>query len=123
MRCPLSEISRLIGFGGVRLTGVMTFPERTDVILGRSRHDFGSVLLVARRMPLGDGVRDDLGRGGSHQSEVGVTNRFSFNSLPLRYQMVSCVLQLSYQPVDFYNRRGSDLLNKRCDLRVSFRRR
>ena len=31
--------------------------------------------------------------------------------------------QLSYQPVDFCNRRGSDLLNERCDLRVSFRRR
>src|SRR5262245_52756914 len=120
---PLSDISCLTEFGGVRRAVVMTFPERTDVALGRSRRDFGSVLLVARRMPLGDGVRDDLGRGESHQSEVGVTNRLSLNSLPLRYQIVSGVLQLSYQPVDFCNRRGSDLLNERCDLRVSFRRR
>src|SRR5262245_21526808 len=82
---PLSDISRLTGFGGVRLTVVMTFPERTDVVLGRSRRDFGSVLLVARRMPSGDSVRDDLGRGGSHQSEVGITNRLSLNSLSLRY--------------------------------------
>src|SRR6516165_3876460 len=90
---PLSDISRLTGFGGVRLTVVMTFPERTDVVLGRSRRDFGSVLLVARRMPLADGVRDDLARGGSHQSEVGITNRLSLNSLSLRYQIVSCVLR------------------------------
>src|SRR5262245_19829746 len=81
------------------------------------------VLLVACRMPLWDVVRDDLDRGGSHQSEVGITNRLSLNSLSLRYQIVSCVLQLSYQPVDFCNRRGSNLLNERCDLRVSFRRR
>ena len=120
---PLSGIGRLTEFGGVRLTVVMTFPERTDVVLGRSRRDFGSVFLVARRMPLGDGVRDDLGRGGSHQSEVGITNRLSLNSLSLRYQIVSCVLQLGYEPVDLCNRRGSDLLNERCDLRVSFRRR
>jgi hypothetical protein len=40
----------------------MTFPERTDVVLGRSRGDFGSVLLVARGMTLGDGIKDDLGR-------------------------------------------------------------
>src|SRR5215469_7706149 len=122
-RRPLSGISLRTGFGGVPLTTVITFPERTDVVLGRSRRDFGSVLLVARRMPLGDGVRDDLDRGGSHQSEVGITNRLSLNSLSLRYQIVSCVLQLSYEPVDFCNRRGSDLLNERCDLRVSFRRR
>src|SRR5215831_4371932 len=119
----VSDISRLTEFGGIRLTVVMTFPERSDVVLDRSRRDFGSVLLVARRMPLADSVRDDLARGGSHQSEVGITNRLSLNSLPLRYQIVSCVLQLSYHPVDFCNRRGSDLLNARRDLRVSFRRR
>src|SRR5215471_10933230 len=31
--------------------------------------------------------------------------------------------QLSYQPVDFCNRRGSDLLNERCDLPVAAPRR
>src|SRR2546430_6710136 len=121
---PLGGISLLTEFGVVRLTVVMmTFPECTDVVLGRSRRDLGSVLLVARRMPLGDGVRDDFGRGGSHQSEVGITNRLSLNSLSLRYQIVSCVLQLSYQPVNFCNRHGSDFLNEGGDLRVSFRRR
>src|SRR5262249_57711058 len=117
------EVGRVRGWGGVGVVGGGTFPEGPDVVLGRSRRDFGSVFLVARRMPLGDGVRDDLGRGGSRQSEVGITNRLSLNSLSLRYQIVSCVLQLSYEPVDFCNRRGSDLLNERCDLRVSFRRR
>src|SRR5262249_721947 len=101
----------------------MTFPERTDVVLGRSRRDFGRVLLVARRMPLGDGVRDDLGRGGSHQSEVGITNRLSLNSLSLRYQIVSSVFHLTYHPADFSNRLAPHLLNEGWDLRVSFRRR
>jgi hypothetical protein len=56
----------------------------TDIAVGRSRRDFGSVLLVvAQRMALGDGIRDDLGRGRSHQSKLCVTNRFSLNSLPL----------------------------------------
>ena len=59
---PLSGISLLTEFGGIPLTAVMTFPERTDVVLGRRRRDFGSVLLVARGMPLGDGIKDDLGR-------------------------------------------------------------
>src|SRR5262244_1147929 len=97
---PLSGISLLTEFGGVRLTVVMTFPERTDVVLGRSRRDFGSVLLVARRMPLGDGVRDDLGRERSHLSKVRITNHLAFNSLPLRLQVVFCLLQLCDQPVE-----------------------
>jgi hypothetical protein len=50
---PLSGISFLTKFGGVPLTAV-------NVVLGRSRRNFGSVLLVARGMPLGDGVKDDL---------------------------------------------------------------
>jgi hypothetical protein len=29
---------------------------------GYAHSDFGSVLLVARGMPLGDGIKDDLGR-------------------------------------------------------------
>jgi hypothetical protein len=53
---PLSGISLLTEFGDIPLTAVITFPERTDVVLGRSRGDFGSVLLVARGMPLGDGT-------------------------------------------------------------------
>ena len=65
---PLSGISLLTEFGGIPLTAVMTFPERTHVVLGRSRGDFGSVLLLARGMPLRDGVRDDLGRERSHLS-------------------------------------------------------
>ena len=40
---PLSGISLLTEFGGMPLTAVMTFPERTDVVLGQSRGDFGSV--------------------------------------------------------------------------------
>jgi hypothetical protein len=43
---PLSGISRLTEFGGVPLTVVRTFPERADVLIGRSRRDFGSVLLL-----------------------------------------------------------------------------
>src|SRR5215471_7396502 len=125
--CPLSGISLLFGcpllteFGGVRLTVVMTFPERTDVVLGRSRSDFGSALLVARRMPLRDGVKDNLGREQSHLSKVRIANCLTFNSLPLRLQIAFRLLQLSDQSVDFCNRRGSDFLNERRDhLRVSF---
>src|SRR5215831_2145285 len=100
----------------------MTFPECTDVVLGRSRRDFGSVcfLLVARGVPLGDSVKDNLGRGQSRLSKVRITNHLSLNSLPLRLQIAFCLLQLSDQPVDFCNRRGSDFLNVRRDLRVSF---
>src|SRR5262245_63742772 len=106
---PLSGISLRTGFGGVPLTTVMTFPELTDVVLGRSRRDFGSVLLVARGMPLRDGVKDDLGRERSHLSKIRITNHLAFNSLPFRLQVVFCLLQLCDQPVDFCNRRVSDL--------------
>ena len=44
-------------FGGVPPTAVMTFPERTDVVLGRSRRDFGSVLFSVkpgRKIPTHD---------------------------------------------------------------------
>jgi len=120
---PLIRISRrLAQFGGVPLTVVMTFPERTHVVLSRSRRDFGSAwfLLVARGMPLGDGVNDDLGRERSHLSKLHVTNHLSLNPLPLRLQVVFCLLQLSDQPIDFCNRRGCDLLNERSNLRISF---
>jgi hypothetical protein len=81
---PLSGIRRLTELGGVRLSVVMTLPERTDVLLGRSRRDFGSVLLLAGGMPLGDSVKDNLGRSQSHLSEVRVANHLFLNSLPLR---------------------------------------
>src|SRR5262249_18334840 len=42
----LSGISRLTEFGRIPVT-VITLPGRTDGVLGRSRGDFGSVLLVA----------------------------------------------------------------------------
>src|SRR5262245_46708373 len=88
---------------------------------GRSRSDFGSALLVARRMPLRDGVKDNLGREQSHLSKVRIANCLTFNSLPLRLQIAFRLLQLSDQSVDFCNRRGSDFLNERRDhLRVSF---
>jgi len=79
----------------------MTFPERSDVVLGRSRSDFGSAwfLLLARGMPLGDGVKDDLGRERSHLSKLRVMNHLSLNPLPLRLQVVLCLLQLSDQPI------------------------
>ena len=62
---PLSGISFLTEFGGVPLTAVV----------GRSRRDFGSVLLVSRGMPLRDGVKDDLGRERSHLSKVRIPVR------------------------------------------------
>src|SRR5438128_9009436 len=76
---------------------MMTLLERTDLVLGRGRRDFGSVcfLLVGRRMPLGDGVKDDLGRERRHLSKLRITNHLSLNSLPLRLQMVFYLLQLS----------------------------
>src|SRR5262245_3762748 len=91
---PLSGISLRTGFGGVPLTAVMTFPELTDVVLGRSRRDFGSVLLVARGMPLRDGVKDDLGRERSHLSKVPITNHLAFNSL-LRRERLGCLREVS----------------------------
>ena len=54
---PLNGISLLTEFGGVPPTAVMTFPERTDVVLGRSRRDFGSVLFSVkpgRKIPTHD---------------------------------------------------------------------
>jgi len=69
---------------------------------------------------LGDGVRDHFGRERSHLSKVRITNYLSLNSLPLRLQVVFCLLQLSYQPVDFCNRGGSNLLNERSNLHISF---
>src|SRR5262245_56031792 len=107
-------LSFLTEFGGVPLTAV-------NVVLGRSRRDFGSVLLVARTMPLGDGVKDDLGRERSHLSQVRITNHLALNSLPLRLQVAFRLLQLCHQPIDFCNRRVSDLLNERSNLRASFR--
>src|SRR5262249_5225815 len=86
-----------------------TFPELTDVVLGRSRRDFGSVLLVARGMPLRDGVKDDLGRERSHLSKVRITNHLAFNSLPLRLQVVFCLLQLCDQPVERLVRRTGEV--------------
>ena len=71
-------------------------------------------------MPLGDGVKDDLGRERSHLSKLRVTNHLSLNLLPLRLQVVFCLLQLSDQAIDFCNRRGCDLLNERSNLRISF---
>src|SRR5215469_16307438 len=72
------------------------------------------------RKPLGDGVRDHFGRERSHLSEVRITNYLSLNSLPLRLQVVFCLLQLSDQSVDFCNRGGSNLLNERSNLHISF---
>jgi hypothetical protein len=119
---PLSGISRLTEFGRIPVTVMITLPGHADGVLGRSRRDFGSVLLVARGMPLGDGVKDDLGRERSHLSKVRITNRLALNSLPLRLQVAFRLLQVSYQPVDFCNRRGFYLLNERSNLRcVSFR--
>src|SRR6185437_11391890 len=100
---PLSGISFLTEFGGVPLAAV-------NVVLGRSCRDFGSVLLVARGMPLGDGVKDDLGCERSHLSKIRITNHLALNSLPLRLQVAFRLLQLCDQPVDFCNRRVSDLL-------------
>src|SRR5262249_9501218 len=119
---PLSGISLLTEFGAVPLTAVMTFPERTDAVLDRSRRDIQSVcfLLVARGMPLRDRVKDDLGRERSHLSKVRITNHLALNSLPLRLQVAFRLLQLCHQPVDFCNRCVSDLLNERSNLRASF---
>jgi hypothetical protein len=100
---PVSGISLLASSEVSRLS----FPQRTDVVISRSRREFRSILLGARGVPLGNGVRDYLGRGRSHQSKVCITNSFLLNSLPLRQQIVFCVLQLSRQPVDFRNRHGS----------------
>jgi hypothetical protein len=113
---PLSAISRLTDFGGVPLAVVMTFLERAHVVR-RSRRDFGSAcsLLIARGMPLGDGVKDDLGRERSHLSKLRITNHLLLNSLPLRLQMGFYFLQLSDQPIDFCNRRSPDLLNERSN--------
>jgi hypothetical protein len=78
------------------------------------------IFVGCSRKPLGDGVRNHLGRERSHLSKVRITNYLSLNSLPLRLQIVFCLLQLSYQPVNFCNRRGCDLLNERSNLRVRF---
>ena len=93
----------LIEFGSVPLIVVMTFLERTHVVLGRGHHDFGSAwfLPVNRGMPLGDGVKDDLSRERSHLSELRVTNHLSLNPLPLGLQVASYLLQVSGQPIDF----------------------
>jgi hypothetical protein len=69
---------------------------------------------------MGDGIQDYLCRGRSQLSKVRKTERFLLNSLPLRLQIVFCLSHLSHQPVDFCNRRGSEFLNDRGDLRVSF---
>jgi hypothetical protein len=112
----------LIEFGTVPLIVVMTFLERTYVVLGRGHHDFGSpcFLWVACGMPLGDGVKDDLSRERSPLSELRVTNHLPLNLLPLPLQLAFCLLQLSDQLIDFCNRRGCDLLNERNDLRINF---
>jgi hypothetical protein len=52
-------------------------------------------------MPLGDGVKDDLSRERSHLSELRVTNHLSLNPLTLGLQVVSYLLQVSGQPIDF----------------------
>src|SRR5260370_4192986 len=83
---PLIRISRrLAQFGGVPLTVVMTFPERTHVVLSRSRRDLGSAwfLLVARGMPLGEGVNDDLGPERGHLRKRQLTTHPSRNPTPL----------------------------------------
>ena len=77
--------------------------------------------MVTRRVPMGDGIQDYLCRGRSQLSKVRKTERFLLNSLPLRLQIVFCLSHLSHQPVDFCNGRGSEFLNDRRDLRVSFR--
>ena len=46
------------------------------------------LLVVAQRMPLGNGIRDDLGRGRSHQSKGCVTNRLSCKSARKRRQIL-----------------------------------
>jgi hypothetical protein len=55
-----------------------------EALSGRSRL-VGSfcVLLVVRRVPLGDGVNDDLGRDRSRLSEVRITNHLLLNALAL----------------------------------------
>src|SRR5262245_45628248 len=114
-RAPLGGISVLTEFGAVPLIVMAILLERAHVVLGRSHRDFGNAwfLWVARGMPLGDGIKDDLSRERSHLSELRVTNHFSFNPLPLRLQLAFYLLQLTDQPIDFCNRRGCDLLNER----------
>src|SRR5262249_3055310 len=89
--CPPSGISLLTSLEMSRLW----FPQHINVVLGRSRRDFGCVLLVARGMPLRDGVKDDLSRERSHLSKVRITNHLALNSLPLRLQIALRLLQLS----------------------------
>ena len=103
MRRGLLGISVLTDFGGVPLTLMMIFLEHTHVVFGRSHRGFGSAwfLPVDRGMPLGDGVKDDLSRERSHLSELRVTNHLSLNPLPLGLQVVSYLLQVSGQPIDF----------------------
>src|SRR5207253_2674471 len=76
-------------------------------------------LWVARGMPLGDSLKDDLSRERGHLRELRVTNHLSFNLLPLRLQLAFYLLQLSDQPIDFCNRRGCDSLNERNDLCIN----
>ena len=47
-------------------------------------------------------------------------NHLLLNSLPLGLQELPRQLQLGHQPVDFYNRSGSDFLDEGRNLRVSF---
>jgi hypothetical protein len=74
------------------------------------------LLLAARGVPLGDSVKDDLGRDRSRLSKVCIPNHLSLNSLRLQVKVVSPLLQLSYQPLDFCNRRGFSFLNERRNL-------
>ena len=102
MQRDLLGISVLTAFGGVPLTLIMIFLEHTRVVSGGGHRGFGSARLpVDRGMPLGDGVKDDLSRERRHLSKLRVTNHFSLNPLPLRLQVVSYLLQVSDQPIDF----------------------
>ena len=71
-------------------------------------------------MPLGDSVRDDLGRGRGHLRKGRITHCLSLYPLPFRLQMTFSFLQVSYQSIDLCNRGGSELLNERRHLCVSF---
>src|SRR5215471_1082901 len=46
------------------------------------------IFVGCSRKPLGDGVRNHLGRERSHLSKVRITNYLSLSSLPLRLQIV-----------------------------------